>query len=76
MSAPKFAIHDASGLEPGALRLQFDCVHGRTSAVLLPGRGPHGYTVAGEVLIVRHERFHGCACSRSVGLPAQSPALA
>jgi hypothetical protein len=67
MIRPTLAICDASILGPGAKRFQFDCVHGQTSTVLLPGRGPHGYAVALEMLIVRHERQHGCACPRSVG---------
>lgn len=73
MIKPTLAICDASIFGPGAKRFQFDCVHGQTSAVLVPGRGAHGYAVALEMLIVRHERAHGCACTRSVGPPDVFP---
>jgi len=67
MTKATLEIHDGSIFGLAAKRFELDCGHGQTSTVLLPGRGPHGYAAALEMLIVRHERQHGCACPRSVG---------
>lgn len=67
MTKPTLEIRDGSILGLAAKRFEFDCVHGQTSTVLLPGRGPHGYAVALELLIARHEHQHGCTCPTSVG---------
>ena len=67
MTKPTLEIRDGSILGSAAKRFEFDCVHGQTSMAFLPGRGPHGYAVALELLIARHERQHGCMCPTSVG---------
>jgi len=67
MTKPTLEIRDGSILGLAAKRFEFDCVHGQTSTVLLPGRGPHGYAVALELLIARHERQNGCTCPTSIG---------
>jgi len=67
MTKPTLEICDGSILGLAAKRFEFDCVHGQTSTVLLPGLGPHGYAVALELLIARHEHQHRCTCPTSIG---------
>ena len=67
MTKPTLEISDGSIHGLAAKRFEFDCVHGQTSTVVLPGRGPHGFAVALELLVARHERQHGCMCPMKVG---------
>jgi hypothetical protein len=67
MTKPTLEIRDGSILGLAAKRFEFDCVHGQTSTVFLPGRGHHGYEVALELLIACHERQHGCMCPTGAG---------
>jgi len=67
MTKPTLEIRDGFILGMAAKRFELDCVHGQTSTVFLPGRGPHGYAVLLELLIARHERQHGCRCPTGIG---------
>lgn len=67
MIKPALDIREGSILGVPANRIEFRCVHGRTSLVFVPGRGPQGYAVAVEWLTARHERRHGCLCPTSIG---------
>jgi len=76
MASATFSIVAAERLPTPAQQLRLECVHGRTSLVLLPGRGPHGAAVAVELLIADHVRRHRCACPDTVRPLIAPPARA
>jgi hypothetical protein len=57
-----FAAADAPALAPGARRYGLTCVHGATSAVMLPGGKLLADLVVLDVLLARHHRLWRCTC--------------
>jgi hypothetical protein len=76
MASATFSITDAQRFPAPTQQLRLECAHGRTSLVLLPGRGPHGAAVAVELLIAHHVRRHHCACPDTVRPPIHPTARA
>lgn len=48
---------------PGVRRLAFECPHGATAAVLLPGAWPVTDLTVLEILLARHRGVGGCNCA-------------
>ena len=73
MGQADFLVRDDPRIGPGAKRILLECAHGRTSAVVLPGRKPLADLVVLDLLRIRHDRQQGCDCT-SVIRPKTSDA--
>lgn len=48
---------------PGLRRLAFECPHGATSALLLPGARSVTDLTLLDILLARHQGARGCSCA-------------
>lgn len=60
----------------GARRMAFECAHGATSAVLLPGAKPVGAVTLLDLLLIRHNGRHRCHCTPDPRSTLAAPARA
>jgi len=60
----------------GARRMAFECPHGASSAVLLPGAKPTGDLTLLDVLLTRHHGQHQCRCTPDPRSALTAPARA
>lgn len=77
MDQADFLVRDDPRIGPGAKRILLECAHGRTSAVVLPGRKPLADLVVLDLLKIRHDRRQGCDCTAVIRpKPSDARALA
>lgn len=62
MSSMEFRVREEPDLGPSVRRYRIACLHGASSAVLLPGRKPLADLAVLDVLLAGHHRKLSCAC--------------